>query len=76
MKENKILTGRGGKYEPLDVKGYEGVGGLAGLKRALAIGPESVIEEIKRSGLSGRGGAGFPTGAKWEMAAREKQEPK
>ncbi len=76
MKENKILTGRGGKYEPLDVKGYEADGGFAGLKGALAIGPESVIEEIKRSGLSGRGGAGFPTGAKWEMAAREKQEPK
>lgn len=65
-----------GKYEPLDLKGYEAVGGLQGFRRSLAIGPERVIEEIKRSGLVGRGGAGYPTGLKWESAAQENQRPK
>ena len=36
--------------------------------------PEKVIEEIKRSGLRGRGGAGFPTGEKWELAAKSPSE--
>ena len=76
MKERKILTRRVGKYEPLDLKRYKAAGGLQGLRRGLAIGPESIIEEIKRSGLLGRGGAGFPTGLKWEMTAQEKQKPK
>ena len=40
----------------------------AGLRRALELGPEGVIAEMKRSGLRGRGGAGFPTGTKWELA--------
>ncbi len=76
MKERKVLIQRVGKYEPLDLKAYEAAGGLQGLRRALTIGPESIIEEMKRSGLTGRGGAGFPTGLKWSFAAREKQRPK
>lgn len=76
MKENKILTRRVGKYQPLNLKAYKALGGLQGLKRALDIGPESVIEEIKKSGLIGRGGAGFPTGLKWASAAKVQQLPK
>jgi len=76
MKESKVLTRRVGKYKPSDLKGYEALGGLQALRRALAMGPESVIEEIKRSGLTGRGGAGFPTALKWASAAQEKQQPK
>ena len=45
---------------------YIAQGGSEGLTNAIARGPEAIIEEIKRSGLRGRGGAGFPTGAKWE----------
>jgi NADH:ubiquinone oxidoreductase subunit F (NADH-binding) len=44
-------------------------GGLAGLERALSVGPEETIGEIERSELRGRGGAGFPTGRKWRAAA-------
>ena len=44
---------------------YVAGGGGRGLERALAIGPQKVIEEVSRSGLRGRGGAGFPTGQKW-----------
>jgi len=76
MRETRVLTRRVGKYEPLDLKGYEADGGLVALKQSLAMGPESVIEEIKRSGLAGRGGAGYPTGPKWAMAAGEEQGPK
>ncbi len=67
---------RVGQYRPLDLKGYEALQGLQGLRRALAMSCESVIEEVKRSGLTGRGGARFPTGLKWASAAREKQGPK
>jgi NADH-quinone oxidoreductase subunit F len=45
---------------------YLAQGGSEGLTNAISRGPEEIIEEIKRSGLRGRGGAGFPTGAKWE----------
>jgi len=44
----------------------------AGLRKAVAMKPEMVIDEVKRAGLLGRGGAGFPTGLKWEFCRREK----
>lgn len=44
----------------------------AAVRRAVALKPEQVIDEVKRSGLLGRGGAGFPTGLKWEFCRREK----
>jgi [NiFe] hydrogenase diaphorase moiety large subunit len=48
----------------------------AGLRQAVSLKPEMVIEEIKRSGLLGRGGAGFPTGLKWEFCRREAGTPR
>ncbi|MDQ3991332.1 MAG: SLBB domain-containing protein [Actinomycetota bacterium] len=48
------------------VDDYVKVGGGAGLERARTIGPDAVIAEVSASGLRGRGGAGFPTGTKWE----------
>ncbi len=56
-----------GVIDPTAVDQYLARGGYAGLQRALAMQPEEVIEEVKASGLRGRGGAGFPTGAKWEF---------
>jgi NADH:ubiquinone oxidoreductase subunit F (NADH-binding) len=44
---------------------YVRTGGGEGLRRALSMTPSAVIEEVRRSGLRGRGGAGFPTGVKW-----------
>ncbi len=76
MQENKVLTQRIGKYEPVELEAYKALGGLQGLKQALRIGPQMVIEEIKQSGLTGRGGAGFPEGLKWEAAAAENKQPK
>jgi NADH-quinone oxidoreductase subunit F len=68
--EPRWLTGRCGQQVPHDVEAYTGSGGFAGLSRVLREGrPAAVVEEIKRSGLVGRGGAAFPTGTKWEMTA-------
>ncbi len=50
---------------------YVTAGGGSGIERARAIGPTAVIEEVRASGLRGRGGAGFPTGIKWRGLARE-----
>ena len=50
--------------------------GMSALKAALSMGQDSVISEIEKSGLRGRGGAGFPTGIKWRSVAREKADTK
>ncbi len=48
----------------------------AAIRKAVSMTPEQVIDEIKKSGLLGRGGAGFPTGLKWEFCRREKATPR
>lgn len=50
--------------------------GYQGLKKALAMTPEAVIEDVKKSGLRGRGGAGFPTGLKWQFVDKKSPKPK
>jgi NADH-quinone oxidoreductase subunit F len=50
--------------------------GYEGLKKALALKPDQVIEVVKASGLRGRGGAGFPTGMKWQFVLRDSPKPK
>jgi NADH-quinone oxidoreductase subunit F len=50
-----------------DIDVYIGNGGYEGFKKALTMKPEEIIAEVKASGLRGRGGAGFPTGVKWEL---------
>jgi len=56
-----------GIIEPGNINHYIANGGYSSLVKALAMAPEEVIKEVKRSGLRGRGGAGFPTGLKWEF---------
>lgn len=53
--------------EALSLHAYELVGGYQGLRRALKMTPKQVQEEVTKSGLRGRGGAGFPTGMKWSF---------
>jgi len=50
--------------------------GYEGLKKALKMTPEAVIEDVKKSGLRGRGGAGFPTGLKWQFVDKKSPKPK
>ena len=59
-----------GHIDPEDIKQYIACDGYGGLAKALEMSPEQVIEEVKKSGLRGRGGAGFPTGQKWEFCRR------
>jgi NADH:ubiquinone oxidoreductase subunit F (NADH-binding) len=63
--EKKILLDKIDEINPKDMGSY---GGFKALEKARGMSPEDVIEAIKASGLRGRGGAGFPCGAKWEMA--------
>jgi NADH-quinone oxidoreductase subunit F len=55
---------------------YENTGGYRSLSKALNIDPKGVIEEVKHSGLRGRGGAGFPTAMKWNFAVADTKFPK
>lgn len=68
-RQNRITFARCGIIDPLSISEYEAHGGGAGLARALQIGPAAIIEEVTKSGLRGRGGAGFPTGIKWKTVA-------
>ena len=56
-----------GNIDPMDINQYIASNGYAGLGKALAMKPQEVIDEIKNSGLRGRGGAGFSTGLKWQF---------
>ncbi len=71
-KQTRIALRNCGNINPEVLGEYTATGGYEGLRRALTIGPEAVIAEIKVSGLAGRGGAGFPTWFKWQ-AARDAQ---
>ncbi|OUD10227.1 formate dehydrogenase [Marivivens niveibacter] len=64
--QTRLTFARVGKIDPLSLDDYQAHGGLAGLRRAIAMTPETIVDEVKTSGLRGRGGAGFPTGIKWD----------
>jgi formate dehydrogenase iron-sulfur subunit len=65
-----------GIIDPRSLEAYKGHGGYAGLKKALAVGPKAIVEEVITSGLRGRGGAGFPTGIKWRTVAETPPQQK
>lgn len=66
----KVLLKQCGQIDPEDIEDYVGAGGYKGLQKALSGKPSAVIRVIKKSGLRGRGGAGFPTGLKWEICSK------
>jgi NADP-reducing hydrogenase subunit HndC len=72
-----ILTRNWDKINPLDINSYVRQRGYEALQKVVRKSePKEVIEEVKKSGLRGRGGAGFPAGEKWETAAKTKAERK
>ena len=75
--QKKIVLRNCGLINPDDIEEYIAVGGYQALYKVLIDGrPGEVIEQVKASKLRGRGGAGFPTGMKWEFLAKAKTEPK
>lgn len=74
--QRRVVLADCGFIDPLDVREYIAQGGYFALCKALTMPPEAVLEEVKRSGLRGRGGAGFPTGRKWEFARSASGFPK
>jgi len=68
-KQKRIVLRNNERIDPANIYHYIAYDGYIGLEKALfTMSPEDVIQEIKDSGLRGRGGAGFPTGIKWEVA--------
>ncbi|MBA7476630.1 Ion-translocating oxidoreductase complex subunit C [subsurface metagenome] len=70
-KQQRIILRNCGHINPERIEDYTAVGGYQSLRKVLLeMTPEQVIDEVKRSGLRGRGGAGFPTGVKWEFCRK------
>jgi NADH-quinone oxidoreductase subunit F len=73
----RLLLGNNDLIDPTRIEDYVAVGGYRSLAKALSqMRPDEIIEEIKASGLKGRGGAGYPTGKKWENCRKAPGETK
>jgi NADH-quinone oxidoreductase subunit F len=76
MAENDLaLFARIKKQDSQAIAGYQADGGYEGFKKALAMAPDEVTDFIKKSGLRGRGGAGFPCGLKWSFLPKDHPGP-
>ncbi|AIF68743.1 NADH dehydrogenase [Palaeococcus pacificus DY20341] len=75
-KQKKIVLENSGYIDPESIDEYIQAGGYEALKKALQMKPEEIIDVITKSGLRGRGGAGFPTGLKWKFARQAKGDEK
>jgi NADH-quinone oxidoreductase subunit F len=65
--QQRLVLEQNGHIDPTSVDDYIALGGYEALSRTVSMNPEEIIEEVKASGLRGRGGAGFLTGKKWEI---------
>jgi NADH-quinone oxidoreductase subunit F len=75
--QQRIVFGSNGEIDPTQIDDYIAIGGYQALEKILTeMKPEEVIEAVKKSGLRGRGGGGFPTGAKWEACRKAKGKEK
>ena len=71
----RSLLKRVGTVDPTSLSAYRASGGYEALDRAVEMGPDAVIAEVKASGIRGRGGAAFPMGVKWEAVAGAEASP-
>jgi len=74
--QTRLTFARCGLVDPTSMADYRAHGGLAGIVRALEVGPAATIAAVTASGLRGRGGAGFPAGIKWRTVADAPGAPK
>jgi NADH-quinone oxidoreductase subunit F len=75
-RELRLILCRCGYIDPENINHYIASGGYSGLEKALKMSPEKIIGELNKSGLRGRGGAGFPTHQKWELCRKARSTPK
>ncbi len=75
-RQTRLTFARVGIVDPMSAQDYVAHGGYAGLTRALELGGTGIIDEVKASGLRGRGGAGFPTGIKWSTVGLAEADQK
>lgn len=75
-KQVKVVLSDCGRIDPEDIQAYLSVDGYKAIHKALQLSPQQVIDIIKNSGLRGRGGAGFPTGLKWELCNKVQSDQK
>ena len=76
-RQKRVLLGNNGQIDPSSILDYIALGGYSALAKALRkMTPSEVLEEVKKSGLRGRGGAGFSTGTKWESTRKAEGDPK
>lgn len=68
--EERVLLEKCGRIDPEDIYEYIAAGGYSALVKALQLFPDDIIGEIKNSGLRGRGGAGYPSWIKWDLARK------
>jgi len=76
-KQKRLLLANNSRIDPNNIEDYLALGGYAALGKVLSkMSPEAVIEEVKKSGLRGRGGGGFPTGIKWQSCREAEGDTK
>lgn len=75
-RQQRFTFARCGVIDPLSLDDYAAHGGWQALDKARALSPQAVVDEVKASGLRGRGGAGFPTGIKWQTVLDTKAPEK
>jgi NADH:ubiquinone oxidoreductase subunit F (NADH-binding)/Pyruvate/2-oxoacid:ferredoxin oxidoreductase delta subunit/(2Fe-2S) ferredoxin len=76
-RQTKVVLSHCGEIDPEDINAYIAVGGYEAARKAVtSMDPREIVEIVKNSNLRGRGGAGFPTGLKWELGLRIKSDVK
>jgi NADH:ubiquinone oxidoreductase subunit F (NADH-binding)/(2Fe-2S) ferredoxin len=75
-RQHRVVLENNGRTDPEKIEDYFAHGGYQGLKKALTMSAEEICKEMQASGLRGRGGAGFPTGMKWDLTRKVQSDVK
>jgi NADH:ubiquinone oxidoreductase subunit F (NADH-binding)/(2Fe-2S) ferredoxin/NAD-dependent dihydropyrimidine dehydrogenase PreA subunit len=76
-RQTRTIFGANGEINPVNIEDYIAIGGYSALSKALTgMKPKQIVEEVKKSGLRGRGGGGFPTGRKWQSCREAEADVK